>query len=135
MPASWRSVRAAHRSRDLPAGGLSCERVSRAHRRRPRRGRRRRADEGARDRLTRCSWHPACSSFVHHAKEAEMEERKVVEKRTEIERDEPVVPGTKNVNVNADGSTQVQESNDVVDEPIGATTVRKETTVEERRGT
>ena len=64
-----------------------------------------------------------------------MEERKVVEKRTEIERDEPVVPGTKNVNVNADGSTQVQESNDVVDEPIGATTVRKETTVEERRGT
>jgi len=62
-----------------------------------------------------------------------MEERKVVEKRTEVEREEPVAPETTNVNIGADGSTQVQESNDVVDDPVGATTVRKETTVEERR--
>lgn len=62
-----------------------------------------------------------------------MEERKVVEKRTEVEREEPVVEGTKNINIGADGSTQVQESGDIVDDPVGATTVRKETTVEERR--
>jgi hypothetical protein len=62
-----------------------------------------------------------------------MEERKVVEKRTEVEREEPVEHGTKNINIGADGSTQVQESGDAVDDPVGATTVRKETTVEERR--
>lgn len=62
-----------------------------------------------------------------------MEERKVVEKRTEVEREEPVEPGTKNINIGADGSTQVQESGDVVDDPVGVRTVRKETTVEERR--
>jgi hypothetical protein len=59
-----------------------------------------------------------------------MEERKVVEKRTEVEREEPK---TTNVNIGSDGSSQVQESTDVVDEPIGATTVRREITVEERR--
>jgi hypothetical protein len=63
----------------------------------------------------------------------DMEERTVVEKRTEVEREEPVVSGTKNINIAADGSTQVQESGDMVDDPVGATTVRKETTVEERR--
>jgi len=62
-----------------------------------------------------------------------MEERKVVEKRIEVEREEPATPETTNVNIGADGSTQVQESGDVVDDPVGATTVRKETTVEERR--
>ena len=62
-----------------------------------------------------------------------MEERKVVEKRTEVERKEPAVGGTKNINIGADGSTQIQESGDAVDEPVGVTTVRKETTVEERR--
>ena len=62
-----------------------------------------------------------------------MEERKVVEKRTEVVREEPVADGATNVNIGADGSTQVQESGDVVDDPVGATTVRKETTVEERR--
>ena len=62
-----------------------------------------------------------------------MEERKVVEKRTEVEREEPDARGTKNINIGADGSTQVQESGDVVDDPVGTTTVRKETTVEERR--
>jgi hypothetical protein len=62
-----------------------------------------------------------------------MEERKVTEKRTEVEQQEPAVGGTKNINIGGDGSSQVQESNDVVDDPVGATTVRKETTVEERR--
>lgn len=63
-----------------------------------------------------------------------MEERKV-DKRTEIERteiDERPRPGISNVNVGPDGETQVQES-DVVDDPVGTTTVRKETTIEERR--
>jgi len=62
-----------------------------------------------------------------------MEERKVVEKRIEVLCEEPATPETTNVNIGADGSTQVQESGDVVDDPVGATTVRKETTVEERR--
>ena len=62
-----------------------------------------------------------------------MEERKIVEKHTEVEHEEPVDPAIKNINIGPDGSTQIQESDDVVDEPIGATTVRKETTVEERR--
>ena len=62
-----------------------------------------------------------------------MEERKVVEKRTEVEREEPVAGGTKNINIGSDGSTQIQESGDVVDDPVATTTVRKETTVEERR--
>ena len=61
-----------------------------------------------------------------------MEQRKVVEKRTEVEREVPA-GGTKNINIGSDGSTQIQESGEVVDDPVGATTVRKETTVEERR--
>ena len=61
-----------------------------------------------------------------------MEERKIIKKHTEVEREEPVDPAIKNINIGPDGSTQIQE-NDVVDDPIGATTVRKETTVEERR--
>ena len=62
-----------------------------------------------------------------------MEERKVVEKRTEIEhveRQAPVQPGVRNVNIGGDGSTQIQD--EVVDEPVGDTTVREETVVEER---
>jgi hypothetical protein len=62
-----------------------------------------------------------------------MEDRKVVEKTTEVEHNEPVAGGVKNINISPDGSTQVQESGDVVDDPVGATTVRRETTVEERR--
>jgi hypothetical protein len=62
-----------------------------------------------------------------------MEERKIVEKRTEVEREDPVAEGTKNVNIGPDGSAQVQEEGEVIDEPVTSTTVRKETTVEERR--
>jgi hypothetical protein len=58
-----------------------------------------------------------------------MEERKVVERRTEVEREVPATPGVRNVNIGSDGSTQIQD--EVVDEPVGGTTVRKETVVEE----
>lgn len=61
-----------------------------------------------------------------------MEERKVVEKRTEVEHvehQEPVTPGIKNVNIAPDGTTNIQS--DVVDEPVETTTVREETQVEE----
>lgn len=61
-----------------------------------------------------------------------MEERKVVEKRTEVTHSDPVAEGTKNVNIGPDGQVQVQEDTSI-DDPVGATTVRKETTVEERR--
>jgi hypothetical protein len=67
-----------------------------------------------------------------------MDERRV-EKRTEIEETTDVEhkrvrPGTTNVNVGPNGETQVQESGDIVDDPVGTTTVRKDTTtIEERR--
>jgi hypothetical protein len=66
--------------------------------------------------------------------EVHMEERKTVEKRTEVHREEKVEkkPGITNVNVGPDGSTQVQEE-DVIDDPVGTTTVREETIVEEKR--
>lgn len=61
-----------------------------------------------------------------------MEERRV-EKKTEIEETTDVRPrpGTTNVNIGPDGETNVQET-DVVDDPVGTTTVRKDTTIEER---
>jgi hypothetical protein len=65
-----------------------------------------------------------------------MEERKVVEKRTEITREEPmpkVAPKTTNVNIGSDGSTQVQEESEVEDEPVGSTIVRQEETVEKHQ--
>ena len=61
-----------------------------------------------------------------------MKEREIVEKRTEVEREDPVAGGVKNVNIGPDGSAQVQEEGEVIDEPV-TSTVRKETTVEERR--
>jgi hypothetical protein len=63
-----------------------------------------------------------------------MEERKTVEKRTEVHREAKVEkkPGITNVNVGPDGSTQVQEE-DVIDDPVGMTTVREETIVEEKK--
>jgi len=65
-----------------------------------------------------------------------VEERKVVEKHTEITREEPepkLTPKTTNVNVGRDGSTQVQEESEVADEPVGSTTIRHEETVEKRQ--
>jgi len=66
-----------------------------------------------------------------------MDERRV-EKKTEIEETTDVEhkrvrPGTTNVNIGPDGETQIQESGEIVDDPVGTTTVRKETTIEERR--
>jgi hypothetical protein len=64
-----------------------------------------------------------------------MEERKVTEKRTEVHREEKVEkkPGVTNVNIGSDGSTQIQQEEDVVDDPVGSTTVREETIVEEKK--
>ena len=65
-----------------------------------------------------------------------MEERKVVEKRTEVTREDRVAePKTKttNVNIGSDGSTQVQEEDEIVDEPVGSTIVRTEETVEKHQ--
>ncbi len=62
-----------------------------------------------------------------------MEDQKVVEKRTEIEHresEETVTPGTRNVNIGPDGTTNIQE--EVLDEPVGKTTIREEETIEER---
>jgi len=63
-----------------------------------------------------------------------MEERKVIEKRTEVTHEEHAEkkPGITNVNVGPDGSTQVQEE-DVIDDPVGTTTVREETKFEEKK--
>ena len=62
-----------------------------------------------------------------------MEDRKHIEKRTEIEHresEETVTPGTRNVNIGPDGTMQIQE--EVVDEPVDKkTTITEEETVEE----
>jgi hypothetical protein len=60
-----------------------------------------------------------------------MEDREVIEKRTRVEREEIPSPGVKNVNVGPDGTTDVQESGDMIDDPVGTTTVNEETTVQE----
>ena len=66
-----------------------------------------------------------------------MEERKTtVEKRTEVTREERVADPKKkttNVNVGSDGSTQVQEEQEIVDDPVGSTIIRKEETVEKHQ--
>ena len=66
-----------------------------------------------------------------------MEERKTtVEKRTEVTREDRVPdPKTKttNVNIGSDGSTQVQEEGEIVDEPVGSTIIRTEETVEKQQ--
>jgi hypothetical protein len=65
-----------------------------------------------------------------------MEERKVVEKRTEVTREErepKTTPKTTNVNIGSDGSTQIQEESEVVDEPVGSTVIRQEETIERDR--
>ena len=65
-----------------------------------------------------------------------MEERKTtVEKRTEVTREDRVADPTKkttNINV-GDGSTQVQEEEEIVDDPVGSTIIRQEETVEKHQ--
>jgi hypothetical protein len=66
-----------------------------------------------------------------------MEERKVVEKRTTVTRedhvDEVVEPKTTNVNVGPDGSTQVQEEAEIVDDTVSSTIIRQEETIEKQQ--
>jgi len=66
-----------------------------------------------------------------------MEERRTtVEKRTEVTREErepKVTPKTTNVNIGSDGSTQIQEEQEIVDDPVASTIIREETTVEKHQ--
>ncbi len=63
-----------------------------------------------------------------------MEERKIVEKRTEVTSKERVAdPKTTNVNVGPDGSTQVQEETEIVDDPVGSTIIQQEETIEKQQ--
>ena len=58
-----------------------------------------------------------------------MEERKVVEKRTEVKREAVTEPKTTNVNIGPDGTTQVQEESEIVEEPVESTIITQEKTV------
>jgi hypothetical protein len=63
-----------------------------------------------------------------------MEERKVVEKRTVITTEDHVKePKTTNVNVGPDGSTQVQEEAEIVEDPVESTIIRQEETIEKHQ--
>ncbi len=66
-----------------------------------------------------------------------MEERKVVEKRTTVTREDHAdhvkEPKTTNVNIGSDGTTQVQEDSDIVDDPVGSTIIRQEETIEKHQ--
>jgi hypothetical protein len=64
-----------------------------------------------------------------------MEERKVVEKRTTVTREDHIdeEPKTTNVNIGSDGSTQVQEDSEIVDDPVGSTIITTEETVEKHQ--
>ena len=66
-----------------------------------------------------------------------MEERKTtIEKRTEVTREDRVADPKKkttNINVGSDGSTQVQEEQEIVDDPVESTIIRKEETVEKHQ--
>ncbi len=66
-----------------------------------------------------------------------MEDRKVVEKRTTVTREDHVDhvegPKTTNVNIGADGTTQVQEETEIVDDPVGSTIIRQEETIEKHQ--
>jgi hypothetical protein len=62
-----------------------------------------------------------------------MEERKTtVEKRTEVTREDRVPDPKKkttNINIGGDGSTQIQEEQEIVDDPVGSTIIRQEETI------
>lgn len=65
-----------------------------------------------------------------------MEDRKVVEKRTTVTREDHghvEEPKTANVNIGADGTTQVQEDTEVVDDPVGSTIIRQDETIEKHQ--
>ena len=66
-----------------------------------------------------------------------MEDRKVVEKRTTVTREDHIdgveEPKTTNVNIGADGTTQVQEDSELVEDPVGSTIIRQEETIEKHQ--
>ena len=66
-----------------------------------------------------------------------MEERKTtVEKRTEVTQEDRVPDPKKkttNVNIGGDGSTQIQEEQEIVDDPVGSTIIRQEETIEKQQ--
>ena len=64
-----------------------------------------------------------------------MEERKVVEKRTTVTREDHIdeEPKTTNVNIGPDGNTQIQEDSEIVDDPVGSTIITTEETVEKHQ--
>jgi hypothetical protein len=66
-----------------------------------------------------------------------MEDSKRVEKKIEVEREtvtrEKAGPKTTNVNVGPDGTTQVEEEQEVVEEPVGSTVIRQEETIEKSK--
>lgn len=77
---------------------------------------------------------PVLLRFLQTATEVDMEERKTtVEKRTEITREKVTEPKTTNINIGSDGSTQVQEEQEIVDDPVGSTIIRQEETVEKHQ--
>jgi hypothetical protein len=62
--------------------------------------------------------------------DVDMDELKTtVEKRTEVTREKVAEPKTTNVNIGSDGSTQIQEDSEVVEEPVKSTIIREETTI------
>jgi hypothetical protein len=74
---------------------------------------------------------PLVLSYVANELGVAMEERKVVEKRTEITKRESVEdPKVTNINIGPDGSTQIQEESDLVDDPVGSTVIRQEEVIE-----
>jgi len=66
-----------------------------------------------------------------------MEDSKIVEKKIEVERETvsrpKTSPKTTNINISPDGSTQVQEETEIVDDPVGSTIIRQEETLEKHQ--
>jgi len=66
-----------------------------------------------------------------------MEDSKIVEKKIEVERETVSRPNTSprttNINISSDGSTQVQEETEIIDDPVGSTIIRQEETVEKHQ--
>ena len=75
--------------------------------------------------------------FNSNSAEVDMEDSKIVEKMIEVERETvsrpKTSPRTTNINISSDGSTQVQEETEIIDDPVGSTIIRQEETVEKHQ--
>src|SRR6185503_366291 len=133
VPAPRRALRPDDGRSEGVARCVPGERVPGARGRRACRGRPRGPDQRAGDRLG-APLAPVLLFPWQTPLEGFMEERKTtVEKRTEITREErepKVTPKTTNVSV---GTTQVQEEQEIVDDPVGSTIIRQEETVEKHQ--